>query len=134
MEAQSNKELIRKILEGISQGSVDTLLESISDDVVWETPNPDSKLPLKEVYEGLDGTMQLLEDLGALSEVTVFDPQEYIAEGDTVAVVIHEESRAKATGALFEQDLVQVWTVRDGKVTRCRIFEDTYAAVKVFAS
>ena len=64
MDVQSNKELIRKVLEEIAQGSVATLLESISDEVVWEMPNPDDKLALRAVYEGRDGTMQLLEDLG----------------------------------------------------------------------
>ena len=134
MGTQDNKELIRKILAEIVQGNVESLFESISDEVVWEFPNPDNKLAIREVYKGRDGTTQLLEDLGALSEITVFEPLEFIAEGETVVVIVHEESRAKSTGEQFEQDMVQVWTIRDGKITRCRVFEDTYSAVKVFAS
>ena len=133
MDAQSNKELIRKILADFAAGTADSLLEEISDDVVWEVPNPDNKLPIRSSYQGRDGTLQLLEDVGTLSEVIVFEPQEFIAEGDTVVVIVHEESTAKPTGKRFEQDFVQVWTLRSGKITRCRLFEDTYAAVNAFA-
>lgn len=132
MDAQSNKDLIRAILGEIVQGSAETLFSSISDEIVWEIPNPDNKLPLKEVYKGREGTEELFSSLGELSEVIEFDPQEFIAEGDTVVVIVHEKSRSKSTGEHFEQDMAQVWTVQDGKITRCRLFEDTYSAVRVF--
>ena len=70
--------------------------------------------------------------MGELSEVIEFDAQEFIADGDTVVVIVHEKSRSKSTGEHFEQDMAQVWTILDGKITRCRLFEDTYGVVKVF--
>ncbi|NKB69092.1 MAG: hypothetical protein GKR89_18645 [Candidatus Latescibacteria bacterium] len=134
MEAQANKELIRKILAEVVQGNVEPLFESISDEVVWEIPNPDDKLAISKVYQGRGGTVQFFEDMEALSEILVFEPQAFIAEDEAVVVIVHEQSRAKSTGELFEQDMVMVWTVRNGKIMRCKIYEDTYTAVKVFAS
>ena len=134
MDAQSNKQLIRKVLADFAAGTVESLLEAISDDVVWELPNFNHKLPLSSSYRGREGTLQLLEDLGALSQVTVFEAQEFIAEGDTVVVILHEESTSKSTGRKFEQDFVQVWTLKSGKITRCRLFEDTHAALNAFVA
>ena len=134
MGAQENKTLIQQINAEIVQGNVETLMAAMSDEMVWEIPNPENKLAIQEEYKGHEGTIQLLQALGTLSEVVACEPQEYIAEDDTVVVIIHEESRSKATGAHFEQDMVHVWSFSDGKITRCRIFEDTYTAVKVFGS
>lgn len=132
MDTQSNKKIIQRILADFAAGRVESLLAAISEDVVWELPHTHRAYPIRPSYTGRDATLQLLEDVGALSDVSVFEPREFIAEGDAVVVITHEVATVKATGRTHSQDFVQVWTLRDGKIVRCRVFEDTYGAVQAF--
>jgi ketosteroid isomerase-like protein len=55
-----------------------------------------------------------------------------IVQGDEVVALAHEHVRAKATGQVLEQNLAQVFTVREGKIKRFRYYFDTAAVVAVF--
>ena len=48
--------------------------------------------------------------------------KEVVDAGEEVVVVVHESARLKQTQMLIERDLAQVWTFRDGKVTRLRAY------------
>ena len=50
----------------------------------------------------------------------VLDPARCTGCGDCVAVCLHQWGRWKGTGARVESRTWQVFTFRDGKVTRCR--------------
>jgi uncharacterized protein len=65
-----------------------------------------------------------------------FDPGdfEFVSEGDTVAVLGRERITAKPTGRAFEQQWVQFFTLRNGKIARFREFTDTAAVQSAFAA
>jgi uncharacterized protein len=65
--------------------------------------------------------------LGESVEFEQFEPQEYIAQGDKVVVLGHERQRVKATGEVVEDDWAMVFTLRGGKITKFRNYEDTAA-------
>jgi ketosteroid isomerase-like protein len=50
---------------------------------------------------------------------------EFIAQGDKVVLNVFERGRSKVGGPFFDNDYVYIYTVRDGKITALRIFEDT---------
>lgn len=52
-------------------------------------------------------------------------PEEFIASGDTVAVVVRYSGTGKTTGKELDLVVVHVWDVRDGKIARFRQFADT---------
>jgi len=128
MNAQENKQLIQKMLAEFAEGSADTFLALLADDVVFELPTiPEDSYKLESTYRGREGILELLSALGELSETLVFQPYDFIAADDKVVVLLNEKSRAKPTGREFEQDFVQLWTLRDGKIVHCKMWEDTYA-------
>jgi ketosteroid isomerase-like protein len=58
-------------------------------------------------------------------EYDQFEPREFIAQDDFVAVVLFERGRVKAIGVTFDNLYVHVFRFAHGKVTQIRIFEDT---------
>jgi hypothetical protein len=46
----------------------------------------------------------------------VFEAREFIAQGDKVVVNVFERPRVKATGKVFDNDYVHIYTVREGLI------------------
>ena len=63
-----------------------------------------------------------------------FEPREFIAQGDKVAVLGHYVGRAKPTGRSFETDWVMIFTLRNGLVTRFIEFADSAGINEAFAA
>ena len=60
---------------------------------------------------------------GTWSEYSV-EPLEFIDAGDDVVVVVRERGKGKGSGVPFERTNIQVWTLRDGRLVRWRMFAD----------
>jgi hypothetical protein len=56
-----------------------------------------------------------------------FEPREFIAQRDRVAVLGHYKGTALSTGRSVESDWVMVFTRRDGKVVQFREYADSAA-------
>lgn len=64
----------------------------------------------------------------------MFEPQEFIAQGDHVVVLISSEATVKRTGrSSVEQRAAHVWTFRGAKVARFEGFSDTAAGVAAYS-
>ena len=58
------------------------------------------------------------------------DPRDFIEAGDEVVVEVHERGKGRGSGVPFESTHTQVWTFRDGRVTRWRLFADKADAIE----
>ena len=56
--------------------------------------------------------------------------KEVIDAGDQVVVVLHETASMRDTGVPLDRDLVQVWTVRDGRASFLRVFRTKVEALE----
>ena len=61
-----------------------------------------------------------------------FEPQEFVAQGDTVVVLGHYRFRPKTTGIAYDTDWAMVWWFRDGKIVKFQIHYDTATEVAAF--
>lgn len=57
------------------------------------------------------------------------EPYEFVAQGDKVVVLGRSRPRMQSTGRVVDNDWVAVITVREGKLARYKIYEDTAALV-----
>lgn len=131
MSAQENKQLIQKILNDYVEGNADTFFNALAEDVVLKTAKyPQDILKIKGPYHGKEGMVEFFDLGDQYFEVLAFEPREFIAEDDKVVVLLYEKARAKATGKEMEQDIVQIWTLRDGKIVHCKLVEDTHAILE----
>ncbi len=58
-------------------------------------------------------------------------PEEFVASGDTVVVVVRYTGTGKVTGKALDVPAVHVWEIRDGKLARFRQFIDTVQFAEV---
>ena len=71
--------------------------------------------------------------MAGLQSADEFEPKEFLAHGDKVAVLGHYTWHVKATGRKFSSDFVHVFTVQNGKITNMHEYLDTHAAVQAYA-
>jgi uncharacterized protein len=126
MSEQENVKVVREMFDAFRGGDVARVLDRLSEDVEWRLGGP-TEVAYTGIRHGRQQVAELFKLLGEVSEFEEFDPQEYIAQGDRVVVLGHERQRVKATGLVAENDWAMVFTVRDGKITKFRNYEDTAA-------
>ncbi|MGH2926054.1 MAG: nuclear transport factor 2 family protein [Solirubrobacterales bacterium] len=81
-------------------------------------------------HRGWDGVLHLLgNQMEAFSEGW-FEADEFIDRGDYLVVPIRFGGRARHTGLPVEFSMVQLFTFRDGKVTRCEVHKTVAEAFK----
>lgn len=118
----ANVEVLKAMYDAFARGDVPAVLGSMTDDVEWhEADNMPYEGPFhgpQEVAEKVLGP--LIEDIPDFS-VT---PEEFIASGDTVAVVTRYRGNGKTTGRQLDIPVVHIFDLRDGKVARFRQFAD----------
>lgn len=131
MSEQENVRTVEAVFEAFGRGDVAAFLELLSEDIVWTIPMPPS-VPYAGERRGREGVTKFLEALGGAVEFERFEPREFIAQGERVAVVGFERGRVRSSGRTFDNDWTLLFTVRGGKVTEFRGYEDTYAVARAF--
>jgi ketosteroid isomerase-like protein len=131
MSAEQNTQRAKDGYAAFMRGDIPAVIEFLADDIEWVTPGP-SDIPVAGTYTGKQAVLAFFGVLGENLEFHVFEPREFIAQGDTVVALIHGDATVRRTGRRIVQDEAHVWTFRDGKVARLHLFQDTAAAVAAF--
>jgi ketosteroid isomerase-like protein len=127
--AEKSVDVIRGAYEAFGRGDVPGVLGAMADDIEWHEPEG---MPYGGVYHGGEAVAQnvfgpITQDIPDFA-VT---PEEFIASGDAVAVVVRYTGTGKATGKPLDLSVMHVWDVRDGKIARFREFADTATFLEV---
>ena len=133
MSDQTNSAVVQQAYEAFGRGDIPGVLDLLTDDVVWTLQGP-SVIPFAGTFHGREGIVEFFSLVGEALEFEQFEPREFVAQGDTVVVLGYERSLAKATGRWLEQEWAHVYTLRNGKITTGRFFEDTAAEVVAFSA
>ena len=125
--SEENVEIVRRHQEAFNRGDLATMLELTSPNIEWwdRADDPDAS-----VHRGYDAVMKHLAEFDDLAELHV-EPQEFIDAGDFVVVPTRQVGRGRTSGASFEEHQVNVFRVRDGKVTELREYRERGEALKV---
>jgi ketosteroid isomerase-like protein len=86
--------------------------------------------PERRTYEGPEGTREFLTDWVGAWEDWRLEVRELIDAGDDVVAILHQSGRSKTTGLEVDMDFAQVWTIKDGKQTRMRMYADPDEALR----
>jgi uncharacterized protein len=128
MEAYTNGAVVRQFYEALGREDMPAVLDLLSDDVEWVYQGP-STIPFAGTRYGREGVLEFFSLLGETLEFERFEPREFVAQDDRVVVVGFERNLIKSTGRAFEQEWVHDFTLREGKISKVRSFEDTAAYV-----
>ena len=125
MSEQQNVELIKSGYAAFTRGDRQALLDLFSEDLDFQHPMSQSIWPWAGKRSGRAGFAEFLAGLDETVEYEQFEPREFIAQGDLVAVLVFERSRVKATGVAFDNAYMHVFKVKGVKVVQFLVFEDT---------
>jgi len=128
MSEQENLEIVKRGYKAFAEGDLAALLKFVADDAEWNFFPTYAGIPFAQhPWLGRDGVEKAIRMLIETLEFQLFQSDEFIAGGDSVAVLGHERCRVKETGRMVEAKWVQVFTLRDGKMIRFREYSDTAA-------
>jgi ketosteroid isomerase-like protein len=125
MGEQDNVQIVRKLLAAFQCGDLRALLDLCSQDVVIQHPIPKEILPFAGISRGKREAKRFCIGMAERFNLNPFQPSEFIAQGNKVAVIIFERSTNRATGRTVDNEYVHIYTLEYGKVVRIRIYQDT---------
>lgn len=106
------------------------LMEIAHPDFVWDM-STFRGWPEQKTYEGIEGARQFLADWTSAWEDWRLELKDLIDAGDEVVAIVHQSGRSKTTGLPVDMDFAQLWTFRDGKQIRMRMYADPDEALRV---
>lgn len=127
MAEQENVSVVRDAYAAFQRGDIPGLMGLLTDDVDWWTPGSPEQIPYTGRRSGHAAVGEFFGQLAASEEITHFEPREFIAQGDKVAVTGNYKGRTKPSGRDYDLDWLQVFTVREGKIAAFREYLDTAA-------
>jgi ketosteroid isomerase-like protein len=127
MNEDTNVQVVQRAFQAFGSGDIPTVLGLLTDDVVWHTHGPPDVLPWAGRREGQEQVGQFFGTLAELLEFQRFEPREFIAQGDRVAVLGGSQITIRRNNRIAEPDWVMVFRIRDGQVAEYHYFEDTAA-------
>lgn len=129
MSTQESLEVVKTVLGALQRGDVPAVLAALADDVEWFIPGPPDKIPFSGLRRGREQVVGFFVVLDATLEFLRFEAREYIAHEDRVVAWGQNRDRMKSTERVIENDWACIFTVRDGKIAKLRMYEDTAAFV-----
>ncbi|MFT4561797.1 MAG: ketosteroid isomerase-like protein [Gammaproteobacteria bacterium] len=130
MSAEENKTLLKNMFAEFAKGNGDALVDAMHDDIEWTLTGTTS---ISNVYKG---KKSVLEDF--LGPVTAavdghmhITPENFIADGDYIALQGHGEARMK-NGAEYNNTYCWVYKFKDGKIISVVEYLDTELVTKAF--
>ena len=123
-------DVVQTVYAAFGRGDVPGILAHCADKVDWELVGP-AKLGYAGRRTDHAGITDFFAKVAQFDDIQVFEPREFIEDGDKVVVLGHEKSKARDTGRDFESEWAHVFTVTNGKITRWRGFFDTAARYNV---
>jgi uncharacterized protein len=124
---RENIEAIKRAYSAIGQGDFDGMLEIVHPEVVIRD-RPESPDP--RTYHGHAGARQALEASDESFESFELLPEEFIAEGDYVIVVLMMRGTGRGSGVTVEERIAHQWKVRDGLAVALQVYSDPDDAVR----
>jgi ketosteroid isomerase-like protein/quinol monooxygenase YgiN len=131
MSEPSNIATVQALYAAFGRGDVPAILDVVNPDVRWVNAGPPS-VPYARERRGLDEVREFFDAIYANVDVTAFEPREYFANGARVLATGMWSGRAKPSARTFASEWTLAWTLRDGKVTSFRSYEDTHALAQAF--
>ncbi len=129
--SEKNVALVKQGYAAFVRGDIPAVLALLADDVEFVLHYPENPT-LGGRYRGRAAVAQALQRLGEEMEFTLFSPDEFIASGDRVVVLGRQAGRTRSTGRHGELEWVDIFTVRDGRISRFDEFLDSYSLAQLW--
>jgi ketosteroid isomerase-like protein len=131
MNEQANIELLKQAYDAYGKGDIQRLLGLCTQDITWELPEVEG-IPFTGKRQGLAQAADFFRILDECQEAREFRTDQFIAQGDQVAVLGHFTFTVRATGAEYSDDWCHVFRIAGGKIASFKEYCDTYKAAQAY--
>lgn len=133
MNEQTNTQNLQQAYDAFGKGDITTVFNFIDEDAEYILVGPAGVIPWAGTFKGHDQIGQAFSRLGDALEFHEFSAQEFIAQGDKVAAVVHGRYTVRANGKEFETNPQHIVTFRNGKILRMVSLDDTATIAAMLA-
>ena len=116
----SARRVVDEMFTAFSSGDVDKFVATVSEDTVWVYHG--TQIIPAGTFKKKEGVRAFFKNIMERTEIIVFEPQEFIVEGNKVVVLGHEHQKVKRSGRELKQKWVQIYTVENDLITRMEEF------------
>ncbi len=113
----SPKATVKRLFAAFGAGDLDALIETVHPDSRWTYYGANPRRSAAE-FGGHDAVRRFFARILERLEMSEFNDDEYVVEGDTVVVFGSEAGTVRATGQPFRNSWSQKYVVRDGLIVR----------------
>ena len=132
--SQQNVTLIRNLYAAFAQGDIPAVLAAMSPDIVW---NEAENYPYADgnPYRGADAILAgVFARIGTEWDGFAAVAEDYIDGGDTIVVLGRYRGTYRASGRPLDAQMVHVWRLADGRITRFDQRVDTLQSARVMTA
>ncbi|MGK5553657.1 nuclear transport factor 2 family protein [Actinomadura kijaniata] len=122
---------MQRLFSLLAEGKSAEVAELFADSVSFSIPHPPG-IPWVPEVDSAEGMRTFFELLQTHVQARELDLHQIIAEGDDVVVIGRMVSQVKKTGRDIDTAFALHVTVRDGRITRYHLYEDTYAVARAY--
>ena len=126
----SDLQLVRRLLAALETGSIEAVIELISDDFVLVVP-PSMSEP--DTYVGPEGARRYMDAFDGVVDDVRFTADELYAEDDCVLALMRITGRGAASGLPVTMQAATIICVRDGQVSGIESHPDLGTAREALA-
>jgi ketosteroid isomerase-like protein len=135
MAETENLRLIRDAYAAFKRGDITTMLNSCDESVEWlGITGTDSVLPKTALQRGRIAVATFFKHVAETTGFTAFEPQEFVAQRDTVVAVGRYAARMRSAGWRMSNSWVMLFTLRNGKIVRVREYSDSARIARAYRS
>lgn len=108
---------VQRMFAAFTAGDVDALLETVHESSKWTYYGANPGLASVE-FEGHAAVRKFFVRILERLEMSEFNTDEFVVQGDTVVIFGSEAGTVRATGRVFRNVWTQKYVVRDGLIVR----------------
>ena len=131
--SEENVELVRALTEAWQRGDQEQTFDFVAEDVEWDATGVRELIPdIAGTYHGHDGIRAYWRRWLSAWRDLRFEIQDVLDAGDDVVLLVRNQRQwGRHSGIATEMPAYGiVFTIRDGKVVRWRVFPDQQAALE----
>jgi ketosteroid isomerase-like protein len=127
--SRENVEIVRAAYDAWNRGDLQSVLDRLHPELEWEE-NPDVYPGLDRSYRGHAGFLKRQRDAFDIWEWFRVEEQDFIDAGEHVVVFLRLMGKGRYSGIEVEMRVYDVFTFRDGKVARHRLYANRAEALE----
>ncbi len=131
MSVTINAENVRAIYSDFVTGNIEGVLNRHAPDVAWEFPGA-PEVPFAGSSGGRECVARHFAAIFETVEPLSFDVERMMAQDDAVPTFVRVKARVRATGKTYETEMANLFTLRDGVVTKFQTYYDTRPVAEAF--